>query len=426
MEKSVLRTALAGDPADIRQQLERLLTSSQFRNSKRSQALLKYVVEEAAEGHYDRLKERTIGVQVFGREPTYDSNQDAIVRNAAVEVRKRLAQYYMEPAHENDLRIDLPPGAYAPEFLPHPHSIAEPEAAAAAQLVSTDSIAEAPAPRRRLRLMALAAVALLACVSAGFGISHILPSSPDAELNKFWAPLLEGREPVQICVGQPRRVFRFTGPRRAELERHLLDPASAAAPAPISPAEVNRAGPDMLYYRDAYAMALMTGLLQSHNKAYRLRNDGTAPFAELRRSPLIAIGAFNNLWTMRLTSGLRYSFEHETIDGVSYNYIRDHQNPSSRAWRTKTMPSFSLMDEDYLIVTRVMASATERTVISVAGFSDYGTLAAGEFATDPAHLSKALRNGPKGWEKNNIQVVLHTKVIEGSQGPPAVVAMHFW
>ena len=81
------------DSDAIRTQLDRLLYSSQFRNSKRCQSLLKYVVEETIDGRQDLLKERTIGVTVFGREPAYDTNQDAIVRNAAVEVRKRLAQY---------------------------------------------------------------------------------------------------------------------------------------------------------------------------------------------------------------------------------------------------------------------------------------------------------------------------------------------
>ena len=53
---------------------------------------------------------------MFGRETAYDTAQDPIVRNAAIEVRKRLAQYYMDPEHACELRIDLPIGSYMPTF----------------------------------------------------------------------------------------------------------------------------------------------------------------------------------------------------------------------------------------------------------------------------------------------------------------------
>jgi hypothetical protein len=38
------------------------------------------------------------------------------VRVIAGEVRKRLAQYYYEPEHRGELRIELHPGSYVPEF----------------------------------------------------------------------------------------------------------------------------------------------------------------------------------------------------------------------------------------------------------------------------------------------------------------------
>jgi hypothetical protein len=65
-----------------------------FRSSKRSIAFLKYVVTEALNGSADRIKERTIGIEVFGRSSSYDTSLDHIVRTAATELRKRLAIYY--------------------------------------------------------------------------------------------------------------------------------------------------------------------------------------------------------------------------------------------------------------------------------------------------------------------------------------------
>ena len=101
---------------EVREQLDRILLSPAFRNSKRYSSLLKHVVERTLEGRCDPLKERTIGVEVFGRAPDYDTNVDHVVRSAAGEVRKRLAQYYQEPACADELRIDVHAGSYVPHF----------------------------------------------------------------------------------------------------------------------------------------------------------------------------------------------------------------------------------------------------------------------------------------------------------------------
>src|SRR5919206_2447051 len=104
------------DRVAVHAQLARLLESPHFRNSKRSQALLRFVVQAALAGDQNSLKERCIGAAVFGRESSYDTAQDPIVRNAAIDVRKRLAQYYLEPEHAGELRIELPIGSYLPSF----------------------------------------------------------------------------------------------------------------------------------------------------------------------------------------------------------------------------------------------------------------------------------------------------------------------
>ena len=74
------------------------------------------LVERSLHGHAEPLKERTLGVEVFGRAPDYDTNLDPVVRTTAVEIRKRIAQYYHEEGHQNEIRIDFPAGSYLPEF----------------------------------------------------------------------------------------------------------------------------------------------------------------------------------------------------------------------------------------------------------------------------------------------------------------------
>src|SRR5215475_11014974 len=78
----------------VRAQLERILAHPGFRNSRRFPALLRYAVECTLDGRAEQLKERTLGIEVFGRNPDYDTNADHIVRTTASEVRKRISRYY--------------------------------------------------------------------------------------------------------------------------------------------------------------------------------------------------------------------------------------------------------------------------------------------------------------------------------------------
>src|ERR1700723_3011248 len=102
----------------IRAQLDLMVRDEVFRSSKRSVTFLKYVVEQTLNGSADQIKERTIGVEVFGRKPSYDTNLDHIVRTAATELRKRLAIYYGDEKHRSELRMGLTPGSYIPRFSP--------------------------------------------------------------------------------------------------------------------------------------------------------------------------------------------------------------------------------------------------------------------------------------------------------------------
>jgi hypothetical protein len=87
-----------------------------FKASPRSQHLLQYVVEKALDGDFDLLKERLIGTELFARPSGYDTGEDAIVRVAASDVRKRLLQFYGSGNAHGHMRIDLPPGSYIPAF----------------------------------------------------------------------------------------------------------------------------------------------------------------------------------------------------------------------------------------------------------------------------------------------------------------------
>jgi TolB-like protein len=98
------------------QELELIFSSKAFAASLRCQEFLSLVVKHALAGNIDNLRERMIGVQMFGRRVDYDTSNDAVVRVRATEVRKRLGLYYAELGKPPAVRIELPVGSYVPKF----------------------------------------------------------------------------------------------------------------------------------------------------------------------------------------------------------------------------------------------------------------------------------------------------------------------
>lgn len=400
-------------PDDVLAQLERLLSSAPFRQSRRSQSLLRFVVDNYLNSHEDQLREKIIGIEVFGRDAAYDTSHDAIVRNAAIEVRKRLAQYYLDPAHASELRIELPAGSYIPVFNQEEHPAAPPSQSNG---------------RARLFWLGLASAAVLFVCAAVW----LWPAFRSDDFDRFWAPVLQRHETVQICVGQPRRIYRFVGPRQVELNQAFLGPESShpAAEAllrakPLSADEIAWNARPYLYMRDSFAMARVLALVQSAGGSWRLRPDNEATFNELRRNPVVVIGGFNSRWGLRFGDAMRFIFDHKTIDGAAFNCITDKRHPQAADWKIAVLGA-GTPARDFAVITRVFDPTTERPVILSAGITDYGTLAAGEFLTDRNYLNQALRSAPSGWARRNVQIVLETRIIEETPGPARVLAVHVW
>ncbi|TCL71349.1 adenylate cyclase [Rhizobium sp. BK251] len=102
-------------PDEIRAQLSRILTSSEFPHAGRGAAFLTYVVQEALEGRAERLKGYSIAIEVFKRSDNF-TQDDPVVRIEAGRLRRSLERYYLVAGQEDPIRIDIPKGGYAPSF----------------------------------------------------------------------------------------------------------------------------------------------------------------------------------------------------------------------------------------------------------------------------------------------------------------------
>jgi hypothetical protein len=404
------------DAVAIRQQLDRLLVNPLFSNSKRYPALLAYTVEQTLKGNAAELKERNIGIEVFGRSPTYDANADPVVRITAGEVRKRLMQYYYDSSHVGELVIELPTGSYvpvfhAPELPPQPEvSPSAPELAA---------LATPPTPKKLAPRLPWALVAVLfgLALAAGFGIGlryrEFRDFQPPTSIDRFWAPITDGTATATYCLGEPAR---------------NIDVGSINS----FDAPVKGSQPEPLYFRlhlsghlalaDVITLTRTAAALETRHKAFRVLPASEASFAQLREGPIVLIGGFDNIWTLRVTQKLRFGFESK--DGVAL--IVDRKSQKQTTWATAWDLPYQKLSRDYAIVARIHDSTTGQPVIVAAGISEEGTEAAGEILYNPVYLDSLLAKLPSNWEQLNMEAVIETQVIEGHPGPPGILAVETW
>jgi hypothetical protein len=404
----------------VRAQLDRLIASTAFKSSKRCQLLLSRIVEQSLSGDDAMpLRERVLGVEVLGRKPQYDTANDPIVRVTAGEIRRRLGQYYGDPAHQGELRIDLPAGHYAVTYTPAPAPAAEfrlsPAPSPASDIFTPQRVRR---PRHPLRIAA--AVSLLVLVLL-VPLGILTSSSEPSPSRQFWDPLLTATQPILVCTGaidishvSGRMWEAASAPGQPELRREKE--SADAAPTRLE-------GTAFVTVTDALALARVVALFHEHSKPYRIRTDRGTSFADLRASPTVLVGLFNNTWTMRLTSDFPFVPATDAASGTFL--IRDRHTPS-RGWHPDRPWPDPRVNRDYAFVSRVVDPATGNLVVIVAGITPYGTVAAAELLTSRPHLEAALRGLPSDWQTRSAQLVIETQILDGEAGPPRVVASRVW
>jgi hypothetical protein len=409
--------AVYGDAekADILRQLDRLLDNPHFSHSKRFPSFLRYIIHEELEGRGDQLKERTLGIEVFGRDAGYDTTTDPIVRVTAAEIRKRIAQYYQDSESPDELRISLPPGSYIPHFewpQPAPSPLSPTNPVSLNEFSTTthpvESIPETIAVHAHGRSRAwwgvLASVLLIAAAAG----SSVWLSSRPSTLDKFWAPIFGPSEPISLCFPQSM----FTG-------QTLLD---ASTPSQVRHLDEHMRG---VVLDDLQPLMSFSGLLEMRHRHYTLLGEDTATLTDLRQGPTIFLGAFDNTWTLRMTRDLRYRFGNDP--DMSHFWIEDTQSHNQLRWSIDRQVQQATHNyRDYAIVARFRDANTGKLAIIAAGIARGGTVAAGEFLTQPGEMEAIKGYLPKDWDQKNMEMVLSTEIIDGISSPPKVVATYFW
>jgi len=438
--------------AEVRNEIQIVLAARAFRQSRGIARLLRYLCGKALVEDAEPVTEYTIAMDVLGKPQDFKESKDSSVRVELHRLRKRLAEYYEQEGAGHAIRIVIPAGQYTPQFLicepvtqdaevlvgqavspaeaaplmpedprpnarggagiqpangSHLHGSADPKP----QPLDVAVLAPAaPAPVLQPRQASPLLTRMPIWLAAGLLVPILAVAAvflrPADWLDQFWRPVVASPNPILLCFGD------VAG-------GHHARPATEG----LTLLEYHGLSSEMMLVPDAITFAKFAGLLESKGKRYRVASQSEATFADLQSGPAVLIGLANNDWTERLVGKLRFTVEHRRERRL---ILRDSQNPSREDWSIDYSVPFTSVTRDYALVVRVLDPKTEQMVVTAAGLSVFGTLAAGEFLTRENEFRKIQAVAPRGWQQKNFELVLSTDVIRGKSGHPNIVAAHFW
>ena len=319
--------------------LNKVLDSTAFAASKQSQALLKYLVAKSQHEDDGSLKERMIGVNVFGRSHDYNTGDDPIVRARVGEVRKRLARYYQsELTDQHTVHFAIPTGSYRVTFR-YPDGGRDSDQGSGPRGELESATPEEPRSESltssllRLFITEKASpgpfgsfnrwIVLLATCAAGvavlMGVIYHGHSRSVSVLDGFWSPLLDSSQAVVIYLGQNSaymptqsymkhirelRPFDEDEKRGTDVRLEDLNPGEK-----LEAGDVYAENRDLVSAGNIAASIEIASLLGSLRRNADVRTGEGLSAEDLEHASAVFLGAFDNKWTIQISQVLPFRFE---------------------------------------------------------------------------------------------------------------------
>ena len=401
----------------VREALGKLLLSDYFSKSKRYPAILEFSVTHTLENETTELKERTLGVEIFGRPLDYDPASDPIVRISAVEVRKRLTAYFNSHP-EAPVRIDIPLGAYMAGFyfrVPSQENADDQSDQNAPQEAppAREVLPASPTPLISWRIWTAIFSATLVLMVLSAAVTWRLVAAP--AMPDLWRNFSNSKSSIMVILGtQPdERITPSTPPRHA-----FLQDADSLATLPQNN--------HFTAIGNAVASARIGGILHAHNMPFHIVPAQDVSLADLRETPVVLIGDLDNPWTQFLLKPLRYqpTFEQQQTLDQRNRYILDRQNPALRNWSTSSQEP--LDEADYAIIARFYSMDTDNNVLAVAGLSQMGTASAANLISSLGQWDHLLMQSKLMPPSGNFEAVLRVETVKGKPGHCSIIAFYTW
>ena len=405
----------------LREHLHDLFASPAFKGSRRSQQFLQHIVEKTLAGQGDELKERNLGVALFGRAPAYDTGEDAVVRVTASDVRKRLQQYYSQ--RDSAIRVELRAGSYTPEFRSYPVMAAAPPAPPAAELERKRG------GHWRKLLLACALLGVVAMPAAWLWNGRQMAESVSPRHVLPWSVLLQEGHQVQLVLADPdvSAMQELTGSQISLSDyanrRYLTNPDSYGK-------DMQRA---FRLLRGVNVAAVDVGIALSVSKLA----GATSARLKINRARSLQLSAFrtdddfvilgserSNPWSTLFRDQLDFDFVRDPE--LNREIIRNKRVQAGELARY--LPTAGGWDtgDAFAIIAFVPNPQQAGKVLLVAGTNAEGTEAAGQFVANLAELARTLRvhdidpGGPACF----FEILLRVRTMAGSPSTVEVVACH--
>jgi hypothetical protein len=428
------------DAVRLQQHLKEVIEGEAFKGSHRSGQFLTYIVEESIAGRAAVLKERIIGVKLFGRAPTYDTGEDAIVRVTASDVRKRLLQHYGKYGVTSEFRISLPLGSYIPEITREPQKIASVRNPVAIPEVPATTPEPAPhivplipdPPGRRGGRWLFFGVLVIACNAVLWGLFWTHFSRPAyAPVSILpWSAFFHSQHSIRLITSDPNivEIQEVTGSAVSLSDyanQRFIPNVSSLSPQVLSFCRDILRG-DKAAAVDARVIASIAELAQSASKKINVQ-----VARDVRLSDLYADENFifmgsprSNLWTTLFNDQLdfRFAFDDESHQEIIRNV---HPRPGESASYVPTAKGWAT-GQSFATISFVENPGKAGQVLILAGANGEGTEAAADLVTNAPRLSAALQHcgifSPN--PVNHFQLLLRLNTMAGSPSNVDVLACH--
>jgi hypothetical protein len=412
------------DVASLEQHLQGVLEGDAFKGSHRSGKFLKYIIHRAMASDFDALKERAIGMEVFGRPPGYDTSADAIVRVTASDVRKRLLQHYGRPGMAAEYRISLPAGSYIPKIVrearPHPEQ----------QLLSTVSVrfqghgpevgsAARPDSSRMRELFVFAALLISALNLAAFLVTWNHVRRPEHLSVLPWSSIFGSSRVTQIVTSDPNiaEIQGFTGGQISLSDyanHHYIPDPSRLTPEQLRFCQVILRGDKASGVDTPIAMGVAQ-LAQAASSKVTVRGARNIQFSDMQTDAnFILLGSpRSDPWSNLYNDRLDFRFEYDPKTGKEV--IRNvHPGPGEPPAYVETAPGWAT-GQSYAIVAFLRNLEQSGQVLFVAGQTAEGTEAAGKLVNDLPRLDATLKKcGIRSSGSEHFEILLRLNTLAGS------------
>ena len=438
----------------FQQHLKEVIEGAAFKASQRSGQFLKYIVDQAIAGHFESLKERVIGIELFGRSPTYDTGEDAIVRVTASDVRKRLLQHYGKDGAPSEFRISLPLGAYVPEIArrirasangnshlngteaelevsdaPHPDLMKGLVHAPFHEVVVESSRAEVRAGIPRLFFIAaLCTLALIASAAIAWNRYSVVKVVPRSSL--LWSAFFRSPHATQIITSDPNiaEIDGLTGSQVSvsDYANHNYIPD----PEKLTP-EVSNLCRNILRGDKAAAVDVPIALYIGQMALASSREVSVHAARSIQIQDLASEDNFvflgsprSNPWSALFGDQLDFRFVFDPR--TKTEFIRNqHPRPQEAPAYVPTAPGWQT-GRSFATVALVKNPDQAGEVLLVAGATGEGTAAAGRFITDTARMNATLKTCgvTTSGEVQHWQLLLQLNAMAGAPSNVDVLACH--